>query len=56
MTEREAETLESEPVEDDDEETAGTTSYICDIFKDALYRWIKVLKDAGKPLPISHAY
>ena len=26
----------------------------CKVFEDALYRWAKILKDAGKPLPMAN--
>ena len=53
MAGREAEPLESKPVEKD-EETAETTSPAHQVFEDALYRCAKVLKDAGESLPMAN--
>ena len=44
---------EEETVEQDDKETVRTTNLAYQVFKNALYRWAKVLKDAGEPLPMA---
>ena len=46
----EAELQGSIPVEEYDEETAGTTSPAHQVFQDAHYRLAKVLNDVGEPL------